>query len=279
MPWYGNRRREQLWYEDSGAGCPVVLLHGWCMSSAVWRYQFDRLAVSIPASLRLIAPDLRGHGSSREINGHLDFSGFVEDLIDLFDILGLVKVILVGWSMGAQIALQSCAELSGRLCGILLVSATPRFTASDDFPYGLARNEASGMRLKVQRNTARALSGFYTRMFAEGELEAHPLASEIKQLLGSIESPETAGVLDALDALVAADMRPLLQHITVPTLVVNGGHDRICLPQASSYLAARIPGAEQIVFPLCGHAPFLTHSEQFNTELVRFARRACEQNA
>lgn len=279
MPWYGNRRGEQLWYEDGGAGCPVVLLHGWCMSSAVWRYQFDGLAASIPAPLRLIAPDLRGHGRSCKITGHLNFNGFVEDLIDLFDTLGLEKVVLVGWSMGAQIALQACAELSGRLAGMLLVSATPRFTASDDFPYGLARKEANGMRLKVQRNTARALNGFYTRMFAEGELESQSSGAEIKQLLEAIESPETAGVLEALDALVQADMRRLLPEITVPTLIVNGGQDRICLPQASCYLAVQIPGADQVVFPLCGHAPFLTHSEQFNTELIRFARRVCEQNA
>ncbi|MDD2581876.1 MAG: alpha/beta fold hydrolase [Desulfuromonadaceae bacterium] len=255
------------------------MLHGWCMSSAVWRYQLDGFSCSFSASLRLIAPDLRGHGRSRKITGHLNFNGFVEDLIDLFDTLGLVNVIVVGWSMGAQIALQSCAELSGRLAGMLLVSATPRFTASDDFPHGLARNEASGMRLKVQRNTTRALNGFYTRMFAEGELEAHSSGAEIKQLLGSITPPETADVLEALDALVQADMRSLLPKITLPTLIVNGGQDKICLPQASSYLKSHITGAEQIVYPVCGHAPFLTQSDQFNAELIRFARRVCEQNA
>lgn len=279
MSWYGNRRGGQLWYEDSGAGYPVVLLHGWCMSSAVWRYQFDGLSGPFTAPLRLIAPDLRGHGRSRKITGNLNFNGFVEDLIDLFDTLGLVKVILVGWSMGAQIALQSCAELSGRLAGMLLVSATPRFTASDDFPYGLAPKEASGMRLKVQRNTVRALNGFYTRMVAEGELEAHSSGAEIKQLLRAIESPETVDVLEALDALVQADMRSLLPEIAVPTLIVNGGQDKICLPEASCYLKSCIPGAEQIVYPVCGHAPFLTQGDQFNAELIRFARRACEQNA
>lgn len=275
MPWYENRKGEQLWYEDQGTGCPVVLVHGWCMSSAVWKYQFDDLA----ASVRLLAPDLRGHGRSRGISGHLDFESFTNDLVDLFDRLNLEKVVLVGWSMGGQIALQSFAELSGRLAGMVLVSATPRFTAADDFPHALADNEASGMRLKVQRNTQRALDGFYSRLFAEGELESHSSSSKIKQLLSSIPSPDTAAVLDALDALARTDMRPMLASITIPTLILNGAQDRICLPQASSYLKEKIPEAEQAVFPDCGHAPFLTQSDQFNTEIIRFARSVCEQNA
>ena len=274
MPWYENRRGEQLWYEDKGAGCSVVLVHGWCMSSAVWMYQFDDLA----ASVRLLAPDLRGHGRSREISGHLDFYGFANDLVDLFETLELSNVVLVGWSMGAQIALQSCAELSGKLAGLVLVSATPCFTASDDFPYGLAATEARGMRLKVQRNTQRALAGFYSRLFADGELEGHLSVQEITQLLSTIAPPDTAAVLDALDALAGTDMRHLLATVAIPTLIVNGAQDRICLPEASRYLKEHLTVAEQTVFPNCGHAPFLSHRHQFNAELMRFIRRVSGQN-
>lgn len=276
MPWYENRSGEQLWYEEQGKGCPVVLLHGWCMSSAVWKYQFDGLAGPLPEPLRIVAPDLRGHGRSRGTSGHLNFDSFAKDLVDLFEWMNLSNVVLVGWSMGAQIVLQSIASLSGRVAGVVLVSATPSFTASDDFKHGIAGNEASGMRLKVQRNSQRARDGFFTRLFAEGELENHSSASEIKQLLSTIPLPETAAVLDALDALAQTDMRHLLATITIPTLIVNGAQDRICLPQASSYLKAHIRGAEQTVIPDCGHAPFMTYSHQFNSELKRFARRVCE---
>ncbi len=279
MPWYENRRGEPLWYEDQGAGCPVVLLHGWCMSSAVWKYQFDGLMGSNPDSMRFLAPDLRGHGRSREISGPLNFDSFSEDLIDLFDSLKLSKAFLVGWSMGGQVALRSFAELSVRLTGLMLVSATPSFTATEDFPYGLAANEASGMRLKVQRNMQRARDGFYTRMFAEKELEGHPAAPEIRSMLSSIPLPDAAAALDSLDALAGTDMRKLLAAISVPTLIVNGTDDRICLPGASSYLKEHIPGAEQTIYPHCGHAPFLTHSHQFNAEMLRFTRSISGQIA
>ncbi len=271
MPWYENRRGELLWYEDEGTGYPVVLVHGWCMSSAVWKYQIEGLS----SSQRLLAPDLRGHGRSRGTSGHLDFNTFANDLVDLVDRLKLSRVVLIGWSMGAQVALQSCAELSGRLAGMILVSATPRFTASDDFPHGLSGIEVNGMRLKVLRNTQRALDGFVSRLFTESEIEGQLSASEIKNLLSSIEPPDTSVVLDSLDALAGEDMRHILTTLDIPTLIINGGQDRICLPQASKYLKDHIPDAEQAVFPLCGHAPFLTHLHQFNAEISRFTRRVC----
>jgi pimeloyl-[acyl-carrier protein] methyl ester esterase len=242
------------------------------MSAAVWKYQFDGLA----GSYRCIAPDLRGHGRSAAVSGSLCFTGFAQDLADLLQQLNLTKVVLVGWSMGAQIVLQACAGLSDRLAGMVLVSATPCFTASADFGYGLAEKEANGMRQKVQRNTRRALDGFYTRMFDEGEVEHHPVSAEIRALLASIVPPDTCGVLESLDSLARADMRHLLPFIKIPTLIINGSLDRICLPQASDYLKEHISGAEQFVFDGCGHAPFLTQSQIFNAELFRFIRSVYE---
>jgi pimeloyl-[acyl-carrier protein] methyl ester esterase len=268
MPWYENRSGEKLWYEDRGAGCPVVLVHGWCMSSAVWKYQFDGLA----ASVRLIAPDLRGHGHSKGIATQMGFDGFVNDLADLFNELDLSGAVLAGWSMGAQIALQAYAELSGRLAGLVLVSATPCFTVCDGFAHGLSASEARGMRLKVERNIRRALDGFHSRLFTKVELENHPSSPDIQQILAQIELPDTAAALDALDALAGTDMRPLLAGIDPPVLIVNGAEDQICLPQASCYLSEHIAGAEHIVFPGCGHVPFLTRSHQFNDGLTRFCK-------
>lgn len=275
MPWYENRSGEQLWYEDYGAGCPVVLLHGWCMSSAVWKYQYGELA----SSVRLIAPDLRGHGRSKGVFSHLGFDSFARDLVDLFERLELSRVILVGWSMGAQVALQAYAELSGRLTGLVLVSATPRFTACESFAHGLSEAETRGMRLKVERSMQRALDGFHSRLFAEGELENNPSAEAIRQLLSMIELPDSSAALDALDALARTDMRPLLADIDLPVLIVNGAQDRICLPQASYYLKEHISAAEQVTYPQSGHAPFLTQTQQFNAGLIRFIRSNSGQNA
>lgn len=267
MPFFENRSGEKLWYEDTGEGTALVFIHGWCMSSAVWHYQFT----SLSSTFRLVAPDLRGHGSSRFAAERLDFATFAADLADLLNALDLSGVILIGWSMGGQIALEAYREISERIAGLVLVSATPCFTAKTDFPHGLAWKEADGMRVKVGRNAYRALEGFHGRMFTEGELENHPSADNIRALLAEIMLPDTGATLAALASLACADMRHLLPAINSPALVMNGDHDRICLPQASQYLVQHIPAARQKVFVHSGHAPFLTRSEEFNTALITFA--------
>ncbi|MDD2366363.1 MAG: alpha/beta hydrolase [Desulfuromonadaceae bacterium] len=274
MPWYQNRKGESLWYEDLGSGRTVILLHGWCMSSAVWKYQFEYLS----ESLRVVAPDIRGHGRSSKVCTSLTFSNFAEDLVDLIMELKLSELLLVGWSMGAQIAMEAYADLSDRLLGLMLVSATPRFKASEDFSYGLADKDTSGMRLKLLRNRERALDGFYSLLFADGELENHPLAIDIKRVLSQIAPPDTTASIDALDSLARADMRGKLAGIASPALILNGALDQICSPEASTYLKNNIPSAQQVVFPESGHAPFLTSHIKFNQELLKFLRGICEQN-
>ena len=275
MPWFENSLGEQLWYEDVGSGIPLVFLHGWCMSSAVWQNQF----MHFEDNFRLIAPDLRGHGKSRAVSGKHNFERYAADLTDLVQYLGLERIILIGWSMGGQIALQALDDLSGTLAGLVLVSTTPCFTATHDFPYGLAQNEASGMQLKVVRNLKRALNGFHGRMFADGEIVSPQEAVRIKELFDSVVLPDASAVVDALDSLVATDMRPLLGKISVPVLILNGDCDLICLPQASDYLADHIKSSFQKVFSGCGHAFFITRSEQFNNEIYQYARRVCDLDA
>lgn len=275
MSWFRNRHGEQLWYEESGSGLPIIFLHGWCMSSAVWSAQVEGLA----GSFRLIAPDLRGHGRSRSVSGCFDFECFAADLLDLVRFLELEKVILVGWSMGAQVAMQACDELGARLAGLVLVSATPSFTVKEDYRFGLTSKEASGMRLKVQRNIGRALNGFHARMFAKGEFEKKQMADQAAALLASVVLPETEVAVAALDSLVSADLRLLLPQIRIKTLVLNGDCDLICLPQASNYLSEHLQSVRQAVFKGCGHAPFLSRPEQFNHEITLYAGSVCERVA
>lgn len=275
MPWFKNRSGEQLWYEDTGVGTPLVFLHGWCVSSAVWQLQFEGLS----ASFRLIAPDLRGHGRSRSVQGPFGFEHFAADLAELLHFLDLKDVVLIGWSMGAQIALQAYDDLIGRLAGLVLVSATPCFTSKKDYQFGLTSSEATGMRLKVQRNIDRALSGFHTRMFADGEFETAEMSDQVAGLLAVVTLPGTPAAIAALDALAGTDQRSLLTRISLDTLILNGDRDLICLPQASDYLTEHLKSARHSVFTGCGHAPFLTRAERFNREITLYAGSVCERIA
>lgn len=272
MPWYRNDSNDCLWYEDQGNGPSIVFLHGWCMSSEVWRLQIE----SLSPMFRVVVPDLRGHGRSAVPGDGYCFETFAADLDALFRHLDLNDTLLVGWSMGAEIAMEAFGQLRERLSGVVLVAGTPRFLAAVDFPHALGRLEADGMAAKLRRNTERALQGFVGRMFVTSEIEGSEAVGKISSLLDTIPVPETTVALQCLEALTEADVRHLLAAIDLPVLVINGDQDKICLPEASGYLARHLADCRQVEFSGCGHAPFLTRSDQFDAVLINFIRRVLE---
>lgn len=271
MAWYAADSGARLWYEDRGAGTPIVFIHGWCMSSAVWRLQTEGLA----DSFRVITIDLPGHGHSSTGSDGFHIKGCAGDIAGLFHYLDLQHALLAGWSMGSQIALESFMLLRGRLSGLVLIGATPRFTQGDGFAYGLSKIEVDGMTRKVQRSLRRALEGFTARMFTSGELDSPSLAAMVRGLLSSVPLPGTDVALQGLAALLESDLRDRLAMVNLPTLIMNGDSDVICLPQASGFLAQGIPKARRIEFAGCGHAPFLTQSARFNACLEEFRGKVC----
>lgn len=266
MAWYAADSGARLWYEDRGAGTPIIFIHGWCMSSAVWRLQSEGLL----DTFRVITIDLPGHGRSSLGYGGFQIKGCAGDIAGLFQSLNLQYALLAGWSLGSLIALESFMLLRDRLSGLVLIGGTPRFTQGGGFPYGLSRIEVDGMIRKVQRSLPRALEGFTARMFASGELDTPSLAATVRELLSSVPLPTTDAALQALEALLESDLRDRLDLIDLPTLIMNGDRDVICLPQASGFLAQGISGAQRIEFAGCGHAPFLTQSARFNACLDEF---------
>ena len=273
MPWCNLKNGGRLWYEDRGEGSPIVLLHGWCMSSVVWYFQLETLS----RAFRLITPDLRGHGRSETLSDDYDFAGFSSDLHELFLHLDLRDALLAGWSLGAQIVLMSSARLRERLSGLALISGTPRFTVTADFSHGLNAIEIAGMRVRVRRNPAKALEGFMADMFTDGERDDLDLYERVRSILAMIPISDKHVAVRSLNALEEADMRGLLPAIDLPTLIINGDRDRISLPAASAYMARRIPLSTHVVFSDCGHLPFLTHPNEFSSLITNFGGSIFEQ--
>jgi len=262
MPFCG-----QNWYEERGSGRPVLFVHGWCMSSAVWGMQREAVA----AQHRFLALDLRGHGQSAlPETGAGGFSGYAEDVVRLIEQLSLQKIVAVGWSLGAQVLLKAYPLLKDRLAGLVLVGATPCFSAAPHFPYGLPPKEAEGMRLKVRRNLARTLDGFHRNLFAEHELDDPTMARQVADLLALIAMPSAATAVEGLDSLMEEEVMAEAALVGCPTLLLHGEHDRVCLPDASIWLEQVIPGSRRCRYAGCGHAPFLSRFSQFNHDLMTF---------
>ena len=239
-----------LHHEDVGAGSPVVLLHGWSLSSAVFEPEASLLA----RHRRVIAPDLRGHGRSPA--GPSSLADFARDVAALVDRLGLERAVLVGWSLGAQVALAALPLVRPRLSALVLVAGTPRFTQGEGWPHGLPPQAVEVLAHRVRRDPARAMARFFDGMFAEGELDDAARA-RLRALRAAIPLPDPAAALSGLELLAREDLRGALAAVDLPVLLVHGERDPICPPAASRAMAAAIPAARLAVLPGAGHAPFL----------------------
>lgn len=267
MPFIETADNINIHYEEKGSGFPLVLVHGWGMSGRVWAFQGE-----LAESFRLIAVDLRGHGKSSAPEEGYAFADFAADLELLFDRLDIRRAALLGWSFGAQVALEAYPGLRDRVAALVLVSGTPKFTAAADWPHGLPGTEARGLALRLRRGYDAAMGDFFRRMFAEGELSREANQRIAREIVIPRPIPDPRAVIATLDTLAGGDHRPILPSIECPTLVVHGDRDTICLSGAGRFMAESIPGARLSILEGVGHAPFLSRPDAFNRLVGDFLR-------
>ncbi len=254
-----------LHHEDAGAGAPVVLVHGWSLSSAAFAEEIDLLA----RHRRVVAPDLRGHGRSAAPPAPFGLADLARDLARLLDALALEGAVLLGWSLGAQVALAAVPLVRERLAALVLVSGTPRFTADEGWPHGLPGRSVDGLAARLRRDAPRAVARFFDGMFVEGELDdaGRARASAVR---AATPAPDAAALRSGLDVLASADLRGSLPALDLPVLLVHGDRDPVCPSGASRAMAAAIPGALLALLPDAGHAPFLSRPDPFRGALTSF---------
>lgn len=252
----------QLTYQQAGEGEPVVLIHGWTMSQELWRQQVPALA----KSHRVITYDLRGHGrSEKPAAGPYDLPTFAKDLERLLAGLGVERTALVGWSMGASVAVAFAAQHPERVRRLVLVAGTPLLVAKPDFPHALPPEQARAFAERLSQDYGEAMRAFVDMMLPDSD------DAELRRWIHGV-TQQTNGQIAAaiLEIAGTTDTRPWVRGVSVPTLVLHGERDSVCLPDAARYYAETIPDARLHLFEGAGHCPFLTQAEAFNRELIAF---------
>ncbi len=247
----------RLAWREKGIGDPLVLLHGWSMSSVV----FSEALETLSNNFRVLVPDLRGHGDSDPGDGY-GLDNFVEDLKLWIDSLGLQFFQLLGWSMGGQIALKLCGANPDRVKQLILVDSTPRFVAGNNWAHGLPDAQIEAMSRSLKGDYLTTMGNFFALMFTGENLsdDRHHQLAKMTAHAGCLPKPEVA--LASLETLRNSDLRTHLKNITCPTLIMHGDQDAIILPSAGQYLSENIADARLFMCPGISHAPFLSHPEE-----------------
>lgn len=263
MPSFVHTAGGSLHCEDEGSGPALVVVHGWSLSG---RWLVEALPPALRAGRRVLAPDLRGHGRS-PAGERFGLPELADDLVALFEARALHGAVLLGWSLGAQVALAALPRLRGRVAGVALVSATPRFTQGEGWAHGVPARTLAALARQVERDPARATARFQDGMFLPGELDGEA-AARACALRARAPVPSAAALRAGLDVLGEADLRAALGGVGAPALVVHGDGDPVCAPAAGRALAAALPRAELALVPGAGHAPFLSRPRPFASALA-----------
>jgi pimeloyl-[acyl-carrier protein] methyl ester esterase len=237
---------------------PLVLLHGWALNHRVFDDLIERLARPC------VALDLPGHGQAEPITTWAPDTlaqHMLEQMPETFDLLG--------WSLGAQVALQVTALAPDRVRKLILVGGTPKFVKAADWPHAVTVETLDMLATQLGRNTSRTISDFLA-LQVRGSADARGVLERLQQSLRD-GGPASPGALQiALDWLKRTDQRSLLAHIPHPALVLAGQYDRVVHPEASKSLARQLANALYLEIPRCGHAPFISHPEDLHMLLQEF---------
>jgi len=232
----------ELWYDETGEGSPVVLLHEGVVDSRIW----DPVVPLLAGSHRVVRYDQRGFGRSPHAEGPYSL---VDDLMSVLDAAGIERTALVGASRGGGIALTAAVERPERVSALILAgSGLPGHPLDVGWsPEQIARWEAADAAEDFEAMAELDMEA-WAPMGADPELRA----MFVENSIGS-NSEETT-----TDEPVAQRVR----EISMPTLVITASRDVAAINDVGVLLAREIPGARQAVIEEADHMiPWRTPEE------------------
>ncbi|HEY3415562.1 MAG TPA: alpha/beta hydrolase [Armatimonadota bacterium] len=269
----------RLYYEDHGAGQPVVLVHGFPLSGRSWEKQVPAL---LNLGYRVIPYDRRGFGRSSQPAFGYDYETFVADLHQLITQLDLHHVVLAGMSMGGgEVARYLGKYGSERISKAAIISGVPPFLLKTaDNPEGVEKSVFDGIVASIQADRLAYLSSFLANFYNTDLLLGKRVSEEVVRDSWNIAANASpTGTLACVPAW-GTDFRADLSRIDVPTLVLQGDQDRICPINATGMRTHQaIKGSRLVVLEGAPHGLLWTHAEDVNRELTNFLGQSAQARA
>jgi pimeloyl-ACP methyl ester carboxylesterase len=263
----------EIYYEDHGAGQPVVLIHGYPLSGRAWDKQ---VPVLLEAGYRVITYDRRGFGQSSQPTVGYDYDTFAADLNTLLEHLDLHDAVLVGHSMGTGEVTRYLGRYgSARVAKGVLVSPIPPFLLQmPDNPEGVPQSLFDGFAQAAAADAPAWMKGFLDNFYNIDTLRGTLVSDQAYQTSWNLAVTASATAAVACIGTWTTDFRDDLPEIDVPMLVVQGDADQVLpLDKTGKRLPGLIKDVQLVVIDGGPHAIPWTHAARVNTALLDFIRR------
>jgi pimeloyl-ACP methyl ester carboxylesterase len=262
----------EIYYEDHGAGQPVVLIHGYPLSGRAWDKQ---VPVLLEAGYRVITYDRRGFGRSSQPATGYDYDTFAADLNTLLEYLDLRDAVLAGHSMGTGEVTRYLGRYGpARVAkGVLVAPIPPYLLQAGDNPEGVPQGLFDGFTQAAKADTPAWMKGFLDTFYNVDTLRGTLISDQAWQASWNLAVTASATAAVACIATWTTDFRDDLPTIDVPMLVIHGDADQVLpLGKTAGRLPALIKDAHLVVVEGGPHAIPWTHATQVNTALLDFIR-------
>jgi non-heme chloroperoxidase len=268
MPTITTRDGAQIFYKDWGTGQPVVFSHGWPLNADAWDEQLFFFASN---GYRAIAHDRRGHGRSTQTWSGNDMDTYADDLATLVESLDLKNAIHVGHSTGGgEVAHYIGRHGTTRVAKAVLVDAVPPGMVLNGMP--LAAFDQ--IRAAILTDVSQFWKDFSQQFYGANRPGAKISQGVLDRFwLLSIQCG-IAAAYHCVKAFSETNFTEDLKKFDVPTLIIHGDDDQVVPIALSGERSAKmIKDATLKVYKGAPHGLMTTHQQQFNADLLDFARQ------
>ncbi|WP_374021737.1 alpha/beta fold hydrolase [Mycobacterium sp. HNNTM2301] len=272
MPFIRGSDGTRLFFKDWGSGAPVVLSHGWPLSSDAWDVELKLLADN---GFRAIAFDRRGHGRSEHTYTGNDMDTYAADLAALVGGLGLSEVVVVGHSTGGGEVVRFAARHgAGRVCKVVTVGAVPPvMVRSENNPEGAPVTVFDDIRARVLDDRAQYWKELALAFYGFNR-EGVPVSQGLVDhfwLQGMRVG--LAAAYDCVKAFSETDFTEDLRALNVPILLAHGDDDQIVpIHDAACKAIELVRYGTLRVYPGASHGVHGDYQRQLGRDLLDFLR-------
>ena len=234
-------------------GPAIILLHGYSDSS----FSFSRVMPLLPPELRVIAPDLRGHGhSARPAKGYR-IGDFARDVLRMMDLMSIPEATIVGHSMGSFVAQAIAERAPHRVSRLVLLSSA---SVADNPGIRELRREVNSLSDPVDLG--------FVRAFQYSTIATPVPVAFMDSAIGNSRRMPAHVWRKALQGLM--EYRPKAPRPEVRTFVLGGNRDDVFSVDEQMALAHEFPNAELLIIDGIGHTLHWERPQRFVDELLRF---------
>ncbi|WP_433328047.1 alpha/beta fold hydrolase [Spirillospora sp. CA-294931] len=251
----------QLYARDVGSGTPLVLLHAFPLSSAMWLAQREGLA----GRFRVVTPDLRGFGGSELGADEPSVDTMADDVARLFKRLGVTRAVVGGLSMGGYVAMALCRRRPELVLGVVLADTR----AGADSAAARETRLRQAERLERENGVGVLVEEVLPHLVGPTTLRQRALV--YGRVRGLVQATPARAAAWALRAMAAREPAfEALREVRVPALVMVGAEDTLTTEDDARALADALPNAELQVIARAGHLGPVEQPELFNEAVAEF---------